>query len=152
MGFRLAKTCKATRVPAPTAAVVLLNLPRPTTQKSAVLCTQPPAGEHDTKKADDARQPKKASKTKHTQAPRDTSACPHHPATRATPPHRTLTFCAPHTHPLLPHSNGFCAVWVCMRDGLKFKTTPYIPVRSCLLHSHSTRAAFALRFSARARW
>jgi hypothetical protein len=30
---------------------------------------------------DNARQPKKASKTTHTQAPRDTCACPHHPST-----------------------------------------------------------------------
>jgi hypothetical protein len=38
----------------------------PPIQKSAVLCTQPPAGEHHTNKADDARQPKKALRTTHT--------------------------------------------------------------------------------------
>jgi hypothetical protein len=43
-------------------------------------CPQPPAGKHHTKKAGGARQPKKASKTTHTQAPRDTRACPHHPS------------------------------------------------------------------------
>jgi hypothetical protein len=53
----------------------------PPTQKSAVLCTQPPAGEHQTKKAGGVRQPKKGSKTTHTHAPRDTRACPHHPST-----------------------------------------------------------------------
>jgi hypothetical protein len=112
MGFRLAKTCKATRVPAPTAAVVLLNLPRPTTQKSAVLCTQPPAGEHDTKKADDARQPKKASKTKHTQAPRDTRLPTPPCNTRdPTPPHSDLlrTAYAPASTP---------QQWVLCRMGL----------------------------------
>jgi hypothetical protein len=72
----------------------------PPTQKSAVLCTHPPAGEHHTKKAGDARQPKEAPKTTHTQAPRDA---------RATPAHSELlrTACAPHAHPLLPTVMAF---------------------------------------------
>jgi hypothetical protein len=57
-----------------TEGLVLLT---PPTQKSTVLCTQPPAGEHHTKKADGARQPKKASKTTHTQAPSDIHTCPY---------------------------------------------------------------------------
>jgi hypothetical protein len=57
------------------------SLKPPTHQKSAVLCTQSPAGEHHTKKINDARQPKKASKTTHTQVPRDTRAIPRHPST-----------------------------------------------------------------------
>jgi hypothetical protein len=72
----------------------------PPTQNSAVLCTQPPAGEHHTKKADDARQPKKGFKhNTHTSATRH----PHLP----TPPQKILTFCAPHAHPLLPTAMAF---------------------------------------------
>jgi len=72
----------------------------PPTQKSAVLCTQPPAGENHTKKAGDARQPKRL-QSQHT----------HPSATRhprlPTPPHNTLTCCAPHVHPLLTTAMAF---------------------------------------------
>jgi hypothetical protein len=61
--------------------------------KSAVLCTQPPAGEHHTKKADDARQPNRL----HLQRPYPNT---HTSATRhprlLTPLQQTLTFYVPH--------------------------------------------------------
>ena len=67
----------------------------PPTQKSAVLCTQPPAGEHHTKKADNTRQPKKLQR-QHTQEPRDTRTCPAHRHTVTPPHHRHTTFTPSH--------------------------------------------------------
>ena len=78
------------------------------TQKSAVLCTQPPAGEHHTKKADDARQkPKRLQRQNtHTRATR-------HPRL-LTPPHHALDLLRTACAPTSAHSNGFCAIWVCI--------------------------------------
>jgi hypothetical protein len=103
----------------------------PPTQKSAVLCTQPPAGEHHTKKADDARQPNKASKTTHTPKRHATPA-------PATPPHHTLTCCAPHAHPLLPTAMAFVPYGFVLVQVQVFQknTSIYglwvVPVRCCV--------------------
>jgi hypothetical protein len=66
--------------------------------------------------AGDARQPKKVSKTTHTQTPRNTRACLHH-----SPPQHTITFCAPHAHPLLPTAMAFVSYgFVLVRVRVRF--------------------------------
>jgi hypothetical protein len=72
------------------------------TQKPVVLCTQLPAGEHHTKKADDARQPKRL-KRQHTHP--SATRHPHLPTPNTT--HCTMTCCAPLAHPLLPTAMAF---------------------------------------------
>jgi hypothetical protein len=76
----------------------------PPIQKSAVLCTQPSAGEHHTKKAGDGRRQaaEMASKTRHTpKRHADTRACPPHPH------YNLLRTASVHAHPLLPTAMAF---------------------------------------------
>jgi hypothetical protein len=72
----------------------------PPTQKSAVLCTQPPAGSTTQRKLATPDSPKRLQRQHtHTSATR-------HPRLPTLPQH-TLTFCAPHAHPLLPTAMAF---------------------------------------------
>jgi hypothetical protein len=75
----------------------------PPTQKSAVHCTQPPAGEHHSKKAGDARQSPKRHQRQHTHK-RHATPAPAHP----TPANSGLlrTACAPAS----TYSKGSCVV------------------------------------------